>query len=70
MTLHQLANVFMLVHADYQWRLPKARGGDLCLTIAAEIALDLEQASNKTLWETFVFEPLRAHSSRLLSSPP
>jgi hypothetical protein len=42
---------------------------DLCRTIVAQIALDLEQSSDKKLWETFVAEPLRILSSRILTSP-
>ena len=76
-THYELAKVFMVVHDAASMTFGQGGGkdmqakelADLCRTIVAQIALDLEQASDKKLWETFVAEPLRILSSRILTSP-
>jgi hypothetical protein len=76
-THYELAKVFMVVHDAASMTFGQGGGkdmqakelADLCRTIVAQIALDLEQASDKKLWETFVMEPLRILSSRILTSP-
>jgi hypothetical protein len=76
-THYELAKVFMVVHDAASMTFGQGGGkdmqakelADLCRTIVAQVALDLEQASDKKLWETFVAEPLRILSSRILTSP-
>lgn len=77
MTVHQLSNVFLVIHDEASMAF--AKGGaeekqakevaDLCRIVVAKIALDLEQTSERVLWQTFVLEPLQAMASRLASSP-
>ena len=76
MTVHQLSNVFLVVHDEASMAFVKGGAeaeqakqvADLCRNVVAKIALDLELTSERMLWQTFVLEPLQTLSSRLSSS--
>lgn len=76
-TVRNMSQALIAIHNESS--LAVAQGGeigehnkrlaDTCRTFVSKVAFQLELATNKVLWETFVAEPLSKSASRLRTAP-